>query len=171
MLGTDRSLSSISVTHSSIEIYQLSPLHLDQPDKRVKLMYFYMVEANAPIFNKRACLKSALQSLGTKSLLIMTIGRNNTDCVIVSGHIKGAARVTNVMYPCGFICIPVVSTLFAAWISLKIKNNYNGTGTWQRSLKAKHCYWKIPGLLPPGMARHRGQGADPATTTWLVSGK
>ena len=29
-------------------------------------------------------------------------------CVIVSGRIKGAARVTNVMYPCGFICIPAV---------------------------------------------------------------
>ena len=35
----------------------------------------------------------------------------NCNCVIVSGRIKGAARVTNVMYPCGFICIPVVSTL------------------------------------------------------------
>ena len=32
-------------------------------------------------------------------------------CVIVSGRIKGTTRVTNVMYPCGFICIPVVLTL------------------------------------------------------------
>ena len=29
-------------------------------------------------------------------------------CVIVSGHIKGAACVYKVMYPCGFICIPAV---------------------------------------------------------------
>ena len=36
---------------------------------------------------------------------------DNNICVIVSGRIKGAARVTNVMYPCGFICIPVVLTL------------------------------------------------------------
>ena len=33
------------------------------------------------------------------------------NCVIVSGCIKGAARATNVMYPCGFICNPVVLTL------------------------------------------------------------
>ena len=32
-------------------------------------------------------------------------------CVIVSGRIKGAACVTNVMFPCDFICIPVVLTL------------------------------------------------------------
>ena len=32
-------------------------------------------------------------------------------CVIVSGRIKGAARATNVMYSCGFICNPVVLTL------------------------------------------------------------
>ena len=61
----------------------------------------------------------------------------NHACVIVSGLIKGAACATNVMYPCGFICIPVVSTLCRMNL---IKNNYNGTGTRQRSLKAKHCY-------------------------------
>ena len=59
------------------------------------------------------------------------------NCVIVSGRIKGAARATNVMYPCGFICNPVVLTLRRMNL---IKNNYNGTGTRQRSLKAKHCY-------------------------------
>ena len=49
-------------------------------------------------------------------------------CVIVSGRIKGAARVINVMYPCGFICIPVVLTLRRMNL-IKIKNNYNGTGS------------------------------------------
>ena len=33
---------------------------------------------------------------------------------------------TNVMYPCGFICIPVVLTLHRMNL---IKNNYDGTGS------------------------------------------
>ena len=45
------------------------------------------------------------------NLLITTTGLHICNYVIVSGRIKGAARVTNVMYPCGFICIPVVLTL------------------------------------------------------------
>ena len=31
-------------------------------------------------------------------------------CIIMSGRIKGTAYATNVMYPCGFIFIPVVLT-------------------------------------------------------------
>ena len=45
------------------------------------------------------------------SLQCKNVNLYNHDCVIVSGRIKGAARVTNVMYPCGFICNPVVLTL------------------------------------------------------------
>ena len=44
-------------------------------------------------------------------LTIITVKIIMHHCVIVSGRIKGAARVTNVMYPCGFICNPVVLTL------------------------------------------------------------
>ena len=58
----------------------------------------------------RKCLSTLAIRCDTKVQYTCTV-HETLLCVIVSGHIKGAACVTNVMYPCGFICIPVVSTL------------------------------------------------------------
>lgn len=101
-----------------LQIAQASIFNVSQPKKKLKVYILFDSGSQCSYITKRACQRLALQSLGMKSLSIMTFGSREeqpTDCAVVRVGIKlkNGSNLELKLLAVDHICEPIVNSVIA----------------------------------------------------------